>query len=220
VMLNASSFAGIQGEGEGEGVLVLFVAALATALTLLGVAVVMAATIRALAEVDSGRSVSILGAYRRVLHSVRPMLRALFVAAVIVTLLAGTIVLLPIALALVIRWALIVPVAEIENRSGLAALRRSGRLVGRRWPKVACLSVLSIGVVLLVGPVLGTLVVLTTSLPLSVANAVSGVVYALLMPFAAIVTAYVYFDSRVRQELDDDVESETPVLDAELELAL
>jgi hypothetical protein len=220
VMLNASSVAGIQGQGEGEGVLVLLVAALATALTLLGIAIVMAATIRALAEVDSGRPVSLLGAYRRVLDSVRPMLRALFVAAVIVTLLAGTIVLLPIAIALVIRWALIVPVTEIEDRPALTALRRSGQLVGRRWPKVACLSVLSIGVVLLVGPVLGTLVVLATSLPLSVANAVSGVVYALLMPFAAIVTAYVYFDARVRQELDDSVQTESPVLDEQIELAL
>jgi hypothetical protein len=220
VMLRASNVAGIQGQGEGEGVLVLFVVALATALTLLGVAIVMAATIRALAELDSGRRVNPVRAYRLMLDSVRPMLGALVVATVIVTLLATTIVLIPIAIGLVIRWALIVPVTEIEDRSALRALARSGRLVGRHWPKVACLTVLSLAVVLLAGPLLGTLLVLATSLSLSVANAVAGVVYALLMPFVAITTAYVYFDARVRQELADAAEPENAVLDAEIELAL
>jgi hypothetical protein len=219
ILLGASSFAGIDAQGEGEGVLVLFVAALGTALTLLGVAIVMAATIRALAELDAGRRASALQAYRLVRRSVRPMLGALVVAAVIVTALTGTIVLIPVAIALVIRWALIVPVTEIEDRSALGALRRSGRLIGRRWPKVACLSVLSLLLVLVAGPVLGTLLVLFTGVSLGVANAVAGVVYAVLMPFVAITTAYVYFDARVRHELEESGEREPEVLDAEIELA-
>jgi hypothetical protein len=216
-LLHASSFAGIEAQGEGEGVLAFLVVALGTALTLLGVAFVMAATVRALAELDAGRRVSPLRAYRAALDSVRPLLAGLVVAAVIVTILIGTIVLLPIAIALVIRWALIVPVTELENPSGLGALRRSGRLVGRRWLKVACLTVLSLGLVLLTGPLLGTLLVLVTSLSLTVVNAVAGVVYAVLMPYVAITTAYVYFDVRVRQELADSDEQDHAVLDAELE---
>ena len=197
--------------------LAFLVVALGTALTLLGVAFVMAATVRALAELDAGHRVSPLRAYRAALDSVRPLLAGLVVAAVIVTILVGTIVLLPIAIALVIRWALIVPVTELENPSGLGALRRSGRLVGRRWLKVACLTVLSLGLVLLTGPLLGTLLVLVTSLSLTVVNAVAGVVYAVLMPYVAITTAYVYFDVRVRQELADSDEQDHAVLDAELE---
>ena len=216
-LLHASGVAGIEAQGEGEGVLALLVVALGTALTLLGVAFVMAATVRALAELDAGRRVSPLRAYRGALDSVRPLLAGLVVAAVIVTILVGTIVLLPIAIALVIRWALIVPVTELENPSGLGALRRSGRLVGRRWLKVACLTVLSLGLVLLTGPLLGTLLVLVTSLSLTVVNAVAGVVYAVLMPYVAITTAYVYFDVRVRQELADSDEQDHAVLDAELE---
>ena len=216
-LLHASGVAGIEAQGEGEGVLAFLVVALGTALTLLGVAFVMAATVRALAELDAGRRVSPLRAYRGALDSVRPLLAGLVVAAVIVTILVGTIVLLPIAIALVIRWALIVPVTELENPSGLGALRRSGHLVGRRWLKVACLTVFSLGLVLLTGPLLGTLLVLVTSLSLTVVNAVAGVVYAVLMPYVAITTAYVYFDVRVRQELADSDEQDHAVLDAELE---
>ena len=200
VILRASSVAGIEGQGEGEGVLVLFVVALATALTLLGVAIVMAATIRALAELDGGRRVNPVRAYRLMLDSVRPMLGALFVAAVVVTLLATTIVLIPIAIALVIRWALIVPVTEIEDRSALGCARAQrppggaslaeGRLPHRAEPghrparRTRCSARCSSS---------------PRPCPLSVANAVAGVVYALLMPFVAITTAYVYFDARVRR---------------------
>ena len=129
-----------RGAGRGEGVLALLVVALGTALTLLRRCVRQAATVRALVELDQGARWADLRAYRVALDSVRPMLAALVVAVVIVTLLASTIVLLPIAIALVIRWALIVPVTELEGRSAIGALRRSGHLVGRRWLKVACLT--------------------------------------------------------------------------------
>ena len=39
-------------------------------------------------------------------------------------------------------------------------------------------------------------------LPLAMLNIVAGVVYALSMPFVALVTAYVYFDARARFELE------------------
>ena len=70
---------------------------------------------------------------------------------------------------------------------------------------------------LLIGPVLGTLLVIFTSLPLGFANVVAGVVYAVLMPSVAITTAYVYFDMRVRQELGTATDEDPAVLDAEIE---
>jgi hypothetical protein len=42
---------------------------------------------------------------------------------------------------------------------------------------------------------------------------------AVLLPFAALTTAYVYFDVRVRFELEGSAEREPDVLDAESELA-
>jgi hypothetical protein len=67
--------------------------------------------------------------------------------------------------------------------------------------------------VLAVGPLLGTLLIFATDAPLPLLNVVAGVVYALAMPFVALTASYVYFDTRVREELERE---HTPgVLDAE-----
>ena len=56
-----------------------------------------------------------------------------------------------------------------------------------------------------------------TEAPLAFLNVFAGVVYALAMPFVALVTSYVYFDSRARLELEPvERVSELP---AEIELA-
>ena len=55
---------------------------------------------------------------------------------------------------------------------------------------------------LLLGPLLGALLIFLTDAPLGLLNVVAGIVYALAMPFVALVTAYVYFDTRARFELE------------------
>jgi hypothetical protein len=48
-------------------------------------------------------------------------------------------------------------------------------------------------------------------------NVVSGVIYAVTMPFVAVTSVYVYFDARVSHELEG--EPEEVVLPAEITLA-
>jgi hypothetical protein len=45
------------------------------------------------------------------------------------------------------------------------------------------------------------LLILVTDAPLATADVVAGIVYAVTLPFVALTTAYVYFDTRVRDEL-------------------
>jgi hypothetical protein len=73
--------------------------------------------------------------------------------------------------------------------------------------------------VLVAGPLLGSLLVILTTTSLAVLNVIAGVVYAVLLPFAALRTAYVYLDVRVRLELERTSEREPDVLDAESEPA-
>jgi hypothetical protein len=55
-----------------------------------------------------------------------------------------------------------------------------------------------------------------TETPLVLLNIVAGVVYALALPYVALVTSYVYFDARTRGELEPaDDRRELP---AEIEL--
>jgi hypothetical protein len=215
--LHASNFLGIDTEGESGGLLVLGVLAIGTALTLLGLGFVMAATARALAELDAGRPISPLRAYRLAIDAIRPLLEALVIAAVVISLCLSTVFLAPIAIWLAVRWALIVPAVELEHHPALAALRRSGRLVGHGWLKVASLVVVGAGLAIVAGPFLGALLILLTNVPLVWINVISGLVYAVSMPLVALASVYVYFDMRVRDELAR--EHETDQLPAEIEFS-
>ena len=69
---------------------------------------------------------------------------------------------------------------------------------------------------LLLGPLFGAILIFASDVPLAFLNIVAGLVYALAMPFVALVTGYVYFDGRARFELEPKVRvSELP---AEIQL--
>ena len=215
--LGASSILGVETEGESGGVLVFGVLAIGTALTLLGLGLVMAATARSLVEIDAGRPIRALHAYRLALDAIRPLLGALVIAALAISVCLTTVFLVPIAIWLAVRWALIVPVIEIEGGSALSALRRSGRLVRHGWLKVGSLAVVGGALAVVAGPFLGALLILVTSVSVAWLNLVSGVVYVVAMPFVALATVYVYFDMRVRDELPEEHSLEQ--LPAEIELS-
>jgi hypothetical protein len=217
LVLHATSMFGLQAGGENSGLLSYMVLAIGTALTLLGLGLVQAATARALVEIDQERSVGPLNAYRLALDGVMQLFTGLLVAVLVVSLLATTIFLLPIAIWLAGRWALIVPSLELERGSGLGALRRSGQLVSGRWLKTTSLIVVGGALVLVLGPLVGVLILLGTTAPLWLVNVVAGAIYAVTMPFVALTTAYVYFDARVQHDLAGD---RAPVqLPAEIDLA-
>jgi hypothetical protein len=216
LMLHGTGALGIETTGQNSGLVALFAFTVMTALTLLGLGLVEAVTVHAVVELDAGRSVGTLGAYRLALRRVGPLFAALLVATLIVSLLASSVFGLPIAVWLAGCWALVVPVIELEDLSALGALRRSRRLVRGHWLKVAFLIVLGGAVVLLAGPIIGMFLIVGTDAPFWLVNVVAGVVYAVAMPFLALTTAYVYFDARVRHELAGS--HEPSLLPAEIEL--
>jgi hypothetical protein len=217
LVLHATSVLGVQTGGESSGLLALLVLAIATALTLLGLGLVQAACARALVRIDEGRPVGPIAAYRLAADSAAPLFGALLVASIVVSLLASSIFLIPIAVWLAGRWALIAPAIELEELSAIGALRRSGRLVRRRWLKVASLIVAGGALVIVAGPLIGVLLILVTDAPFWLVNVIAGVVYAVAMPFVALTTAYVYFDARTRGELE--AETKLVELPAEIELS-
>src|SRR4029077_2699665 len=103
-----------------------------------------------------------------------------------VSLLASSIYLIPIAVWLAGRWALIAPSIELEGLSAVGGLRRSGRLVQGKWLKGASLIVIGVALAVVIGPILGALLILATDAPFWLVNVVAGVVYSLTMPLVAI----------------------------------
>ncbi len=87
VVIGVSSIAGISTEGESGGVLLLLVFAVGTVLTLLGLTLVVAATAQALVEIEHGRPIGPIGAYRLALERAKPLLGAIVISVVAVSLL-------------------------------------------------------------------------------------------------------------------------------------
>ncbi len=216
LVLGGFGLLGVDTTGESAGALVLLVVAIGTALALLGFTLVQAATAWALVEIDAGRPAGPVGAYRAALRRSGPLLGALGVAVLAGVLLNATTFLIPVAVWLAVRWILLAQVIVLEDRSALPALRRSSSLVRGRWFRVATLVGVGGVLALAAGPLLGALLILLTNAPLPLLNVVSGVVYALAMPFVALATTYVYADARAREELEP---KERPkLLPAEAEL--
>ena len=215
-LIGASSILGVETEGEAGGILVYGVLAIGTALTLMSLGLVMAASALALIEIDAGRPISPLRAYRLAVPYVWSLLGALVIAALVISALLYSLFLLPIAIWLAVRWALIAPVVVLEDRSTVGALRRSGGLVRHGWLKTGSLAVAGAMLAIIAGPLLSGLLILLTSVPLALLNIVSGLIYVVAMPFVALATIYVYFDMRVRDELETEAPKSLP---AEIEFA-
>jgi hypothetical protein len=201
IVLHASRLFGIEVDGEAAGAFVLVVVAIGTALTLLGLGVMQAATALAMVELDEGRAVRPIRAYRMALRRLWPVLGAIVIAVVVVSVMIPFLFLIPVAIWLAVRWALVVPVVALEGLGPLAAIRRSSRLVRGDWLKVGSLTIVSAGITLALGPLIGTALIVLTSVPLGLLNLIAGVVYMLTMPFIALTTMYVYLDTRVGEEL-------------------
>jgi hypothetical protein len=208
---------GIAATGESAGLSAFLVVVIGTTLALLGLGLVQAATACALVEIDGGRPINALQAYRIAFVRLRPLLGAIALFVLAWVVLTTTAFLLPVAIWLAVRWCLLAPVVVLEGRGAPAALRRSRGLVRRRWWRTASLVGVSALVALALGPLLGALLIFTTELPLATLNLVAGVVYTAALPFVALVTAYVYSDARTRVELEPVAAPRE--LPAEIELA-
>jgi hypothetical protein len=203
LLFSATSLVGIDPNAEGGGFRVALGVWLGTVLTLLTLALVQAACARAMVQIDAGRKVGLREVYRLAFDSVWQLLGALAVAVAVVTVLSVSIFLLPIAIWLAVRWALIVPVVELEEHRPLSALRRSGQLVRLQWLKVGTIVVVSAALAILAGPFLGALLILLVDAPFGFVNVLAGLVYAVAMPFVGVATTYVYFDTLARERLGE-----------------
>lgn len=216
LIVGGPDVAGLSQGGEAGGFRVVSAAVLGYLVLGSTILLVLAATTHALGAIDRGTAVGVRSAYRLALARWRPLLGAFLSASVLVGILAATVVLLPVAVALIVLFALYVPVIAFENTSSLASLRRSAALVKHRIVKTAVLLAASILLAGAVGPFVGTLLILATGAPLSLANTVAGVTYAFLLPYVGLTMTYLYFDARVRAQLDRD--DDTTILPAEAEL--
>ena len=132
-----------------------------------------------------------------------PRSRALLPAVVIGTVVVLSPLLLPVAIYLLARWCIAPCVALRDDTGARHALRGSAKLTGgRRWP-IAVLTVTTVIVATLTGPFVGTMVLLVSGASFGFVNIVSALFGAVLLPWAALVLAFLH-GSLTASELPND----------------
>ncbi len=192
----------VDSAGRTNAFVSLLALTLGLVVTIFTLTIVHAATAVAMREIDAGRSPTALGAYRRIVPKILPLLGVVLIAALVVGVLALTSVGIALGVWLVVRWSLLAQVVVLEDRTAFAALRRSAALTRRNWWRVATLLLFVTLMALVLGPFIGTLLLFISSASFNVINLIASLVYVVVLPFAAIATTYMYFDLRVEKELD------------------
>ena len=205
--------------GESNPAVAILAFTLGLVFTFIGLTLVQAAVAHVMREIDAGRPGSALDAYRQAFTHLRALAGGLLFMVVVLTILNLTLVGIPIATWLLVRWSLLAQVIHLEDRPARDALRRSAGLVTGNWWKVASITVFVTGTAVIVGPFLGALMLLVSSASFDVVNLVAGLVYTITLPLASIATTYVYCDLRVRDEQRTTTTHTAPALPAETTLA-
>ena len=76
----------------------------------------------------------------------------------------------------------------------------------RNWWRTASFLLFVTLVALLLGPLVGTLLLFVSHASFNFINLVASLVYALVLPYAATATTYLYFDLRLVKQQEDAVD--------------
>lgn len=217
IVFHLTSLANLaESAGESNGAVALIAFAIGLAFAVIALTLVQAVTAVVLVSFDEGRELSVRQAYGAVLRNWKGLLGALALLVAVLVVLSLFVIGIPIAIWLLVRWSFLAQTLVLEDLPPLRALRRSSRLVRGRWWKVATVSVFTTGLALLLGPLVGIALLFATTATFDVVNIVSSLVYTITIPFAAIATAYLYFDCKVHEQLDPVGEKRTDALPAEI----
>ena len=152
------------------------------------------------ARLDRGEDTGAAEALSDLLVRLPRVLAARVVLMVAVVLLSLTIIGVPLALWLAVRWAFAEQAVLLDRRSVFQALRASAELTSRDWWWSAA-AVLGLGFVgLVAASAVGVIAILfLKSMPLVYVNLFTSIVFVAVVPFVAIAMSLVYFDLQARR---------------------
>jgi hypothetical protein len=170
------------------------------AIQIAGVGFAIAATAVATASLRLGEEpLAATGPFSIAAHRVGALAGVLLRVAGIPFLLAITIIGIPVAFWYLGRTAVALPACVIERLDAGAAIRRSKDLVGSHPWRAATLTTLTIAAAILIGPLVGAAILLSTPIPFTVTNLIAMAVSAAVMPLAGITISLLFLDFRSRE---------------------
>ena len=192
--------------------------------TALAALVVNGAVAIALDRLDRDRQVTVLRASGRMLRRALPLLGAIVLEAIVVVLIVLTVIGIPLLLGLLVEelglavlvvliiiavwffarvllgWAFTSQEVCVDGYSAFDVLRKSTSLVKGNWWRSAILLVTLYVIAIAIGPIIGFVLLFTTSLDPQVIDLIGSGIYVLLLPFVAIAATLLFFDLQERRK--------------------
>jgi hypothetical protein len=182
--------------GAVTALLALLVGGIGTAISSTATTAAVAA---ALGELEQGRRITAVEAFRMAFERWRALAGALVRQVGSAVLLTIVIVGIPVAIWNFIRWSLFAQVSTLEDRDARGSLRGSAELVHGQWWRTFGITAFIDVLAALSGPLLGVVLLLVTDRSLNFINFAGSFVYTITVPFAAIALTLYYFDLTLRE---------------------
>ena len=178
---------------------------------LVATSIVLAGTGAVVAALDAGHPVGVRDAYRLLGERLTPVLGVTAITLTVVVLLAITVIGIPVAVYLLVRWAVAQQACAIERLPARGSLTRSadltrGRLLRTLRP-AALVNVLGA----ISGPVVGIVLLFVSGMSLAAINGVSSLVFVVAMPLVGTAMALLWGDLASGEEEDDGSSAPDPV---------
>ena len=185
-------------DGFGSDTLGIGLALVTSFLLLPVVAMAMATTVEIVDAMARDYEIDSITAFRRVL--VHPGGWGVAIGVyIVVTLLATTWWLLPVALFVLARWAVALPATELEDQGVRRGLRRSAQLTKGHRIRAMLVGGFLVWLAFSLPDGVGAVVLLLTGWPFFVTDVISVVVAAFLIPASSIGLTLLYYDLRSRE---------------------
>jgi Vacuolar protein sorting-associated protein 62 len=165
-------------------------------ISLTGLSTILASAAIALVlrNLDSGRSLGCVKAYRFVLRRFWSLIGAAAITTFVQLLIALTVVGIPIAVYRFIRRVFVLVEVVLHGHSARSSQGASVAVVRGHWWRTALLVGLLYLILIGVGPVVGFVLLFKTRLSPELIDAIGSVIYMVVFPYAAIAATLLYFD--------------------------
>ena len=159
-----------------------------------------AAVACALDDLEHRRRIGAVEAFRQASRHWRELGKAFVIQFGSVVLLTASVIGIPLAIYLYIRWSVFTQACVLEDLRARASLRRSATLVRGCWWRTFGFTALVNILAALSGPLFGVVLLLITDRSLNFINIVGSVIYTVTVPYAIIALTLYYFDLTLREQ--------------------
>ena len=154
--------------------------------------VVGPAVISTYGEMEQNERLTAVQAYRRVIAAFPRLVRPVLKSVVIVVVLSLTVIGIPVAIWMLVRWLFIPQAVMLDGEQGDAARAASARSVDGHWRPTALKAVLFTVIGAAPGPLVGLGLMIFGSVGVQATNVLSSVIYAVVVPLSILGLTILY----------------------------